>query len=105
MIYLRTIPITTGKPGFTTRSGTKVIIEKFDSKRMNTVNIPTLLLIGSETASPHIRQAISSLQAALPNPTLVVLKGQQHNAMDTSRDMLATAIITFLLGTPDQVTR
>jgi lipoprotein-anchoring transpeptidase ErfK/SrfK len=40
---LRTIPITTGKPGFTTRSGTKVIIEKFDSKRMNseTVGIPT----------------------------------------------------------------
>ena len=26
---LRTIPITAGKPGFTTRSGIKVIIEKF----------------------------------------------------------------------------
>ncbi len=39
---LRTIPITTGKPGFTTRSGVKVIIEKFDVKRMNseTVGIP-----------------------------------------------------------------
>jgi len=39
---LRTIPITTGKPGFTTRSGIKVIIEKFESKRMNseTVGIP-----------------------------------------------------------------
>lgn len=39
---LRTLPITTGKPGFTTRSGVKVIIEKFDSKRMNseTVGIP-----------------------------------------------------------------
>ncbi|WP_340538605.1 L,D-transpeptidase [Nocardioides sp. GXZ039] len=39
---LRTIPITTGKPGFTTRSGVKVIMEKFDSKRMNseTVGIP-----------------------------------------------------------------
>jgi lipoprotein-anchoring transpeptidase ErfK/SrfK len=32
---LRTIPITGGKPGFTTRSGTKVIIEKFTSKRMD----------------------------------------------------------------------
>ena len=29
---LRTIPITTGKPGFTTRSGVKVIIEKFREK-------------------------------------------------------------------------
>jgi lipoprotein-anchoring transpeptidase ErfK/SrfK len=39
---LRTIPITTGKEGFTTRSGVKVIVEKFDSKRMNseTVGIP-----------------------------------------------------------------
>jgi lipoprotein-anchoring transpeptidase ErfK/SrfK len=40
---LRTIPITTGQqPKFTTRSGVKVIIEKFDSKRMNseTVGIP-----------------------------------------------------------------
>ncbi len=39
---LRTIPITTGKPGFTTRSGTKVIIEKHRTKRMNseTIGIP-----------------------------------------------------------------
>lgn len=39
---VRTLPITTGKPGFTTRSGTKVIMEKFESRRMNseTVGIP-----------------------------------------------------------------
>jgi lipoprotein-anchoring transpeptidase ErfK/SrfK len=37
---LRTIPITTGEqPEFTTRSGTKVIIEKFDSKRMNSETV------------------------------------------------------------------
>ncbi|MDR7253764.1 lipoprotein-anchoring transpeptidase ErfK/SrfK [Nocardioides sp. BE266] len=36
---LRTIPITTGKPGFTTRSGTKVIIEKFATKRMNSETV------------------------------------------------------------------
>jgi lipoprotein-anchoring transpeptidase ErfK/SrfK len=36
---LRTIPITTGKPGFTTRSGTKVIIEKFETKRMNSETV------------------------------------------------------------------
>ena len=36
---LRTIPITTGKPGFTTRSGTKVIIEKFEEKRMNSETV------------------------------------------------------------------
>lgn len=38
----KTTPITTGKPGFTTRSGVKVIMEKFRSRRMNseTVGIP-----------------------------------------------------------------
>ena len=40
---LRTLPVTNGEePEFTTRSGVKVIIEKFDSKRMSseTVGIP-----------------------------------------------------------------
>ncbi len=37
---LRTIPITTGEqPAFTTRSGIKVILEKFDSKRMNSETV------------------------------------------------------------------
>jgi lipoprotein-anchoring transpeptidase ErfK/SrfK len=35
----RTIPITTGKAGFTTRSGVKVIVEKFRSKRMNSETV------------------------------------------------------------------
>jgi lipoprotein-anchoring transpeptidase ErfK/SrfK len=32
---LRTIPISAGKPGFTTRSGIKLIVEKFRTKRMD----------------------------------------------------------------------
>jgi len=36
---LRTLPITTGKAGFTTRSGTKIIMEKFESKRMNSETV------------------------------------------------------------------
>ena len=36
---IRTIPITTGKAGFTTRSGTKVIMEKFAEKRMNSETV------------------------------------------------------------------
>jgi lipoprotein-anchoring transpeptidase ErfK/SrfK len=36
---LRTLPITTGKPGFTTRSGVKVIMEKFETRRMNSETV------------------------------------------------------------------
>ena len=36
---IRTMPITTGKPGYTTRSGVKVIIEKFRHKRMNSETV------------------------------------------------------------------
>jgi len=35
----RTIPVTTGKSGFTTRSGVKVIVEKFRHKRMDSETI------------------------------------------------------------------
>lgn len=36
---LRTLPITTGQPGFTTRSGTKVIIEKFREHTMDSETV------------------------------------------------------------------
>lgn len=36
---LRTLPITTGKAGFTTRSGVKVIMEKFPSRRMRSETV------------------------------------------------------------------
>jgi pimeloyl-ACP methyl ester carboxylesterase len=70
---------------------------RFDAQRMRTVPIPTLLLIGSNTNSPYAKQAIDSLLMSLPHPTRVVLKGQQHNAMDSAREVLAKAIRTFLL--------
>ncbi len=75
---------------------------RFDAKRMSTVRVPTLLLTGSETASPQMKQAISSLLGSLANPTVVVLEGQQHNAMDTAREKLADVLMNFLLGTTDK---
>ena len=35
----RTVPITAGAPGFTTRSGIKLIVEKFESKRMDAATV------------------------------------------------------------------
>jgi pimeloyl-ACP methyl ester carboxylesterase len=70
---------------------------RFDPQRMKRVTIPTLLLIGGENANPHIRKAISSLQTSLPKATLAVLDGQQHNAMDSARELLAEKVMAFLL--------
>jgi pimeloyl-ACP methyl ester carboxylesterase len=70
---------------------------RFDAQRMKRVTMPTLLLIGGENANPHIRKAISSLQTSLPMATLAVLDGQQHNAMDSARELLAARVTAFLL--------
>src|SRR6266851_4641556 len=72
---------------------------RFDPKRMSTMNVPTLLLTGSETASPQLKQAISGLLDSLPNRSLFVFEGQQHNAMDTVPQQFAEAVGSFLLST------
>ena len=68
---------------------------RFDAARMKAVTTPTLLLIGEKTTSPYAKQSIAALRDSLPHPTLVVLEGQQHNAMDAGRDTLAKAILDF----------
>ena len=68
---------------------------RFDASRMRSVTMPTLLLVGENTASPYAKQSIGALRESLPNPTLVVLERQGHNAMDGGRDALANAIIRF----------
>jgi pimeloyl-ACP methyl ester carboxylesterase len=68
---------------------------RFDADRMTSVTMPTLLLIGEETPSPYAKQSIGALRESLPNPTVLVLERQEHNAMDAGRDVLANAIIRF----------
>lgn len=72
---------------------------RFNPKRMSTLNVPTLLLTGSETASPQLKQAISGLLNSLPNRSLFVFEGQQHNAMDTVPQQFAEVVGSFLLST------
>jgi pimeloyl-ACP methyl ester carboxylesterase len=71
---------------------------RFDARRMRKVKIPTLLLTGSKTASPQLKMAISGLMESLPNRTLIVFDGQEHNAMDTVPEKFAEAVMNFLLS-------
>jgi pimeloyl-ACP methyl ester carboxylesterase len=65
---------------------------------MRTLKVPILLLAGSKTASPQLKQAINSLKDTLPKRTLVVLAGQEHNAMDKIPQEFAEAVTNFLRG-------
>ena len=71
---------------------------RFNAKRTKKLKIPTLLLTGSKTASPQLKQAINSLMDALPERTLVVFEGQEHNAMDRIPQQFAETVMNFLHG-------
>src|SRR6266545_2968370 len=55
---------------------------RFAAKRIRALDVPTLLLTGSKTASPQLKQATQALMNTLPKRTVVVFEGQEHNAMD-----------------------
>jgi len=71
---------------------------RFDANRIRNLKTPTLLLTGSKTASPQLKQAIKSLMATLPNRTLIIFEGEEHNAMDTIPQRFAEAVTNFLQG-------
>jgi len=71
---------------------------RFDASRISKLKVPTLVLTGSRTESADLKRAISVLMGCLPNPTLVVLEGQEHNAMDTVPQQVAETVISFLLN-------
>ena len=71
---------------------------RFDEERMRSLATPALLLLGGETRSPALKRAIESLDASLPHSTVVVLEGQEHNAMDRDREQLARVLTTHLLA-------
>ena len=77
----------------------------FDPKRMSTLHVPTLLLIGSETASPQLKQAISGLLDSLPNRSLFIFEGQEHNAMDAVPQQFAEVVGNFLLNITGRTTK
>jgi pimeloyl-ACP methyl ester carboxylesterase len=72
---------------------------RFDSKKISSLEIPTLLLTGSKTVSPDLKRAIEALMVTLPNRRLIVFEGQEHNAMDTIPQKFTEAVSKFLLQT------
>ena len=57
--------------------------------------IPTLLMVGSESA-PQYGATIEALRAILPGSRIAELQGQQHSAVRTAPTLFATAVRKFL---------
>jgi pimeloyl-ACP methyl ester carboxylesterase len=71
----------------------------WDPARAKTLRAPTLLLIGGRTQSADLKLSVQSLADALPNAKVLLMEGQEHNAMDTDRERLAAAIRDFAAPT------
>lgn len=69
---------------------------RFDAGRVSTLKTPTLVLAGSKTPSPQLKQAVTSLMNTLPDRRLHVFEGEEHNAMDTMPQQFAEVVINFL---------
>jgi pimeloyl-ACP methyl ester carboxylesterase len=68
---------------------------RFDPDRVRGVEVPTLLLVGGESAAPF-KAAAQALGDALPHSQTAVLAGQRHTAMDTATDLFVSEVIGFL---------
>jgi pimeloyl-ACP methyl ester carboxylesterase len=67
----------------------------FQAERFRDVRVPTLLLVGGESAPP-VRQAVEAIHVALASSRIVELPGQKHIAMDTSPDVFIREVLGFL---------
>lgn len=68
---------------------------RFEAGRFAHLNLPTLLLRGSET-SAYLHGAIENWQAVLPQSRIVELEGQKAMAMYTAPERLAHAMLAFM---------
>jgi pimeloyl-ACP methyl ester carboxylesterase len=65
------------------------------AERFRDVDVPTLLLAGSESA-PFLRRPIEILAETLPNAEVAVLDGQGHVAMDSAPELFLRHVTDFL---------
>jgi len=74
---------------------------RFDPARFKKFNVPTLLLVGSES-EPLAVTATKEIQSALPNSQIVELPGQGHIINSENPDLFTKPVITFLQESPQQ---
>ncbi len=68
---------------------------RYDLEAVRSLEVPTLLLVGSQSP-PRNRQPAGALLAALPQARLEELPGQSHGAMFTAPELFAERVIAFL---------
>jgi pimeloyl-ACP methyl ester carboxylesterase len=68
---------------------------RFESKRLESLEVPTLLLVGGESPSAF-EKAAKTLSEALSNSRIVVMEGQEHVAIDTATGLFTTEVLRFL---------
>lgn len=67
----------------------------FDPAQAARINVPTLLLTGSDSRDPFAAD-VGAVAAALPDARVVVLEGQQHVADVLVPELVATHLLAFL---------
>jgi len=68
---------------------------RFNPDRLRALNVPALLLVGSDTTTYH-KETVAIVAGTLPDAQVAVLPGQRHNANITAPDLLAAEIVRFL---------
>jgi pimeloyl-ACP methyl ester carboxylesterase len=68
---------------------------RFDLERFESLEVPTLLLVGGDSPSAF-EKAVKAVSEVLPNSRIVVMPGQGHVAMDTATDLFTTEVLRFL---------
>ena len=66
-----------------------------EEQRLQALDAPTLLLLGTATA-PFLTAATEFLAATLPNGRVVTLEGEGHVAMNTAPELFAREVLAFL---------
>lgn len=68
---------------------------RFDPSRFGDLRVPTLLMLGGDSP-PVFSEVIGWLEAALPDSRVVVLRGQQHVAMDMAPELFLAEVARFV---------